>query len=348
MVTSKPVKYLCCAGLSIFVVPVFLKTVHPDYKQEKNRPESVAIVTGANGLLGSAVAHHFAIRKMRVIMACKDMDQCKSIRRQIVLTTNNKKLACRYLDLEDIDSINRFADDVIEKEPHINILVNSAGISETNGRELTKHGIEKHFAVNFLGPYLLTLRLIDKLAESAKVTRDSRIVNVVATPKRRWKIDFDDINFDKRPFKNKLAYEQSKLALAHFTILLEKLMREQKNNIYVFGFAPSTTKIKSHLELPVDEITFTKLTYGTWFTNDSASVVGSVVKAALHKKAFERSGCMYNYFGQPLGRNKGWGPRLRNEWEGKHIWKFAGDLLLQIGDQLKQEEKSKASVDESA
>lgn len=335
-------------GTAILIYPAFTKCLHLGYRREKDRRDNVAIVTGATGTIGSAVAHSFAQRKMRVILACRNMDSCKSMRRELVLHTNNKKIACRHLDLEDIDSINRFADDMIDNEPHIDIFVNCARINGTGDKQLTKYGIEKHFFVNFLGPYLLIFRLLDKLTECAKLTRDSRIVNIVESPRSRWKIDLNDINFDNREYNDTAAYEQSQLARCHFTILLDKLMRERKSNVYVLGCAPISKKIKKHLELPTNTYEDFQRQYKRWFEMDGVGIASGAIRAALDKESFEDSGHMYSYFMRPIGRFKGWGPRMRDEVEGKYIWKFAGDLLIQIGDQLKQEEKSKASVDESA
>lgn len=349
MATSRKLFWIATLGSTAICYPMIMRCIQPRYLAEKERPDRTAIVTGATGNLGGPITYHLARRKLRVIMACRDMDKCKSLRREIVLHTNNKGVVCRHIDLEDIDSINKFADEIIKNEPHIDILINNAAIKHTNKRELTKYGIEKHLFVNFLAPYLLTFRLLDKLTESASLTRSSRIINVIGNPKKDWNFDLEDANFEKRPFNSKTAYNQSKLALAYFTILLEKFNRERKNRIYVFGTSPSTNRIGESFKRPIGLKEEFKSAIGQWYYYHPERVIGSVIKCALDRDIVKRgSGKLYNYFLSSIGFKGAWGVAAENETKAKLVWNMAADLLLKAPDQLKQEEKSKTSADKLA
>lgn len=41
----------------------------------------------------------------------------------------------------------------------------------------------------------------------------SRIVNVTSSMYKRGQLDFDDLNISKKPFNEKIAYEQAALAI---------------------------------------------------------------------------------------------------------------------------------------
>lgn len=72
------------------------------------------------------------------------------------------------LDLEDFDSITKFAQDFQKKFPYLNILINNAGMYSPNEKlGLTKDGYEKHFQVNHLGHFLLTNLLLSALRRGA-------------------------------------------------------------------------------------------------------------------------------------------------------------------------------------
>ncbi|CAF0884057.1 unnamed protein product [Adineta steineri] len=167
-----------------------------------------AIVTGANTGIGKEVAHDFARRGARVIMACRDMKKCEQTREKIVADSFNTNVACRECDLSSIESIKRFADDINQNEKSLHLLINNAGVM-WHPSKLTKDGFEQHLGVNYLGHFLLTNLLIEKLSTCSP----SRIVNVTSPMYKRGQIDFDDLNISKKVFNPKIAYEQASLAI---------------------------------------------------------------------------------------------------------------------------------------
>jgi NAD(P)-dependent dehydrogenase (short-subunit alcohol dehydrogenase family) len=93
--------------------------------------------------------------------------------------------------------------------------VNNAGLY-TRERQSTADGLESTFAVNHLGPFLLTVDLLDVLKASAP----SRIVNVSSGLHYRGKMDWDDLMYERKSFSASDAYNQSKLANVLFTTAL--------------------------------------------------------------------------------------------------------------------------------
>ncbi len=91
--------------------------------------------------------------------------------------------------------------------------MNNAGVVLTERRE-TEDGFESTFAINHLGPFLLT----DLLLERIKASAPARIVNVASTAHRgaRRGLDFDDLHATRR-YKGMRVYSQSKLANIFFT-----------------------------------------------------------------------------------------------------------------------------------
>lgn len=297
------------------------------------REDRTVIVTGATGKMGSAITYHLAKRKPRIIMACRDMDKCKTIRREIVMWTGHKGIACRHLDLEDIDSINRFADEMIKDEPHIDVLINSAGVVELKEKELTKYGIEKHYFVNFLGPFLLTFRLMDKLKESANITLDSRVINIVGKPKKWWKVDTSDINFEARKYNPKIAYTQSKLALAYFTILLEKFSRDDKSHIYVYGINPMYHRLSPTFDMPIGTLEGFQSLWTAFHSTHAIRPAQPVVKCALDPNLArpDRSGKLFGRFLTGWG----WGSAAASETKAKVVWNMAAQALVEAPEKLK-------------
>lgn len=321
---TKKVVFILAGSVAI-CYPVFNLAINPAWHDRRTYPEKTAIITGGTGNLAGAMAYQFSLRKVRVILACRDIDKCRSMRREIVVRTGHKGMLCRHLDLEDVDSINKFVKDISETEPHIDILVNNAAVKRVEKKELTKYGIEKNYFVNFLAPFLLTFRLYDKLKETAAVTKDVRIINIVGAPRRNWTIDLDDINFDKRPYTPKAAYRQSKLALAHFTILLDKFNKDQKNSINVYATNPGSNKIMSAFEENTNLLSIPRL----FISNSPDMLIMNVIRCALEPKLSDgkKTGLLYSHLMSPKW---GWHGVDKREMDGKLVWNAAKQTLLNL------------------
>lgn len=75
----------------------------------------------------------------------------------------------------------------------------------------------------FLGPFLLTNLLLDKLKSSSP----SRIINVSSIAHERGKIDFENLNSEKN-YQTAEAYSNSKLANVLFNHELDKRLQGRK------------------------------------------------------------------------------------------------------------------------
>ena len=62
------------------------------------------------------------------------------------------------LDLGDLSSIKSFVEEFSIKYKQIDLIINNAGSLFVSG--YSTQGLEKNFAVNYLGPFYLTLSLL--------------------------------------------------------------------------------------------------------------------------------------------------------------------------------------------
>ncbi|QVQ51479.1 SDR family NAD(P)-dependent oxidoreductase [Spiractinospora alimapuensis] len=114
-------------------------------------------------------------------------------------------------DLASLDDVRVLAHTVLDTCDQLDILVNNAGISVPGGpREQTPEGFERHLAVNYLAPFLMTRLLLPTLSAA----RPSRIVNVVSAGQSS--ISFDDLMLNSG-YSGTRAYGQSKVALGMLT-----------------------------------------------------------------------------------------------------------------------------------
>jgi NAD(P)-dependent dehydrogenase (short-subunit alcohol dehydrogenase family) len=198
------------------------------------------------------------------------------VKEDILKETPSAKVDLLKIDLASLESVRAAANEFLAINIPLNVLVCNAGRASST-LEFTVDGIEVDFATNYLGHFLLTQMLLDKLKVTAiKSGIESRIVNVSSEAHERFQmtggIDFDAICKSEKTqgvgqnpgfFNVMKLYGQSKLAQVLYT-------RELAKRLHNDG---------------VDNVTVNSLDPGTVATNITSSI-GGIVKvfvSMMHK-----------------------------------------------------------------
>ncbi|XP_064360954.1 dehydrogenase/reductase SDR family member 12 isoform X5 [Dromaius novaehollandiae] len=123
------------------------------------------LVTGANSGIGKATAKGIAKRGGTVHMVCRNKERAEEAKAEIMTETGNQSIFLHILDISNPKEIWKFAEK-FKNEHKLNVLINNAGCM-VNQRELTEDGLEKNFATNTLGTYILTTALLPLLEKEA-------------------------------------------------------------------------------------------------------------------------------------------------------------------------------------
>ena len=198
----------------------------------------VFLITGANSGVGLGAAKAIARRGGRVIMAVRNLQKGKVALEKIRREVANADLELMQLDLADLESVNRFAEEFKKNYNQLDCLINNAGIA-LQKREQTKQGFEAHWGTNYLGPFVLTAQLLPLL----ETTTNSRIVTVASfVPKlNHVVINWDDLQYE-RNFDAMTAYGQSKLANIMFALELDEKLKEHNSPVLSLLSNPGYTK----------------------------------------------------------------------------------------------------------
>ena len=190
----------------------------PRCHSTKSLEGKTVVITGANTGIGKETAVDLAKRRARVIIGCRNMEKGKEALKEIQERSGSTNVFLEKLDLASLDSVRKFADNILNTEPRLDILINNAGVMACPYQK-TADGFEMQFGTNHLGHFLLTMLLLDRLKRSAP----SRIITVSSLGhKFAYKgINFDDIHFEKK-YDSWDAYANSKLANVLFTRELSK------------------------------------------------------------------------------------------------------------------------------
>ena len=179
---------------------------------EMRHGTKVAVVTGATGAIGKAIARQLAEQQdFEVIVACRDAGKGQRAVAEIQKATSNPAVRYELVDVARLEDIRAFVRRLAGQP--VDVLINNAAVAPRR-REETSEGIEVQFATNVLG----YLWMIQQLSDNLRRVAPSRVVNVASY----WAggLVLADLQFQRRPYNNDAAYRQSKQADRMLTVAL--------------------------------------------------------------------------------------------------------------------------------
>lgn len=212
--------------------------------------EKICIVTGANAGIGYESVKQMLNENCHVIMACRNKVRGEDAYNNIMKENTNSLLDLCIVDMGELSSIRKFSEYVHKTYKKIDILIHNAAVFNITQKQpiLTKEGVENVWAINHIGPMLLSHLLIDLLKESPQ----GRIITISSQgliAKPFLKIDLKDPEFKNKKFNIVNAYYQSKRAQVMYTYWLADMLKD--TNITVNSIRVTAVKIdiERHPEL---------------------------------------------------------------------------------------------------
>jgi NAD(P)-dependent dehydrogenase (short-subunit alcohol dehydrogenase family) len=189
------------------------------------------VVTGANSGIGRAAAQGLAGAGARVVLAVRSVEKGRAAAGGMPGQTE-----VRALDLASLDSVREFA---AGWDGDIALLINNAGVM-VPPLTRTADGFELQFGTNHLGHFALTNLLLERVR--------GRVVTVSSTAHRLGRIDFDDLNWERKPYRAWRAYGQSKLANLLFTAELQRRLTAAGSGVLATAAHPgyAATNLQFH------------------------------------------------------------------------------------------------------
>lgn len=166
------------------------------------------VVTGANSGTGKEAARRLAEAGARVVLAVRTPAKGERARAEILARHPRARLEVRRIDLADLSSVAAFADGILADGTPLDLLVNNAGVMAPPARMTTADAFELQFGSNFLGPLALTVRLLPALLAAPA----PRVTTMSSRTADFGRIDFGDLQWQRRRYVPMLSYAQSKLA----------------------------------------------------------------------------------------------------------------------------------------
>lgn len=178
-----------------------------------------AVITGGNAGIGKATAEGLARLGARVVITSRNPERGRQAVDDIRRTSGNGSIEGVHLDLASLASVRACANELTERLDAIHVLdLNAGGV--LSRRQLTEDNLETQFQANHLGHFLLTGLLLDRLKQSAP----ARIVVLSSGShaQARRGLDFDDLQWERRPYRAMEVYGATKLMNLYFTYELAR------------------------------------------------------------------------------------------------------------------------------
>lgn len=168
-------------------------------------------ITGPTAGIGAAASRELARRGARLTLFCRNPEKARALQRDIEQDTGTAP-AVILLDMADLSSVRRAAQEFLDSGAALDVLLNNAGVIHTSRHE-TVDGFEATLAVNHLAPFLLTGLLLPRLLHNP----GARIVNTSSGAHAFVReMGFDDLQA-KTAYRTFSVYGRSKLANLLFT-----------------------------------------------------------------------------------------------------------------------------------
>lgn len=179
---------------------------------ERSLRGRTCMVTGATGGIGKAAAHALARQGAELILVARDRARGEAAVEEVMRASGNPEVELLCADLGELEQVRALARGFLGSRRPLHVLLNNAGAIFV-GRRQTRAGLEATFAVNHLGPFLLTNLLLERL----RAGTPARIVNVASDAHRfAGALDFGDLQSQRR-YRAMQVYGRSKLMNLLFT-----------------------------------------------------------------------------------------------------------------------------------
>ncbi len=197
----------------------------------------LAVITGSNSGLGREAARRLAGVGAHVLLAVRSAAKGEQARDAIVGEFPQSSVKVGQVDLASLASVKDFAERLLADGTPVDLLLNNAGLMAVPSRMTTVDGFELQFGTNFLGHFVLTLRLLPLLLAAPA----PRVVTMSSMAAWSGRIKLDDLQ-SEHGYRPMAAYGASKLADLMFARRLAGIAADQSWHLVSNAAHPGYTR----------------------------------------------------------------------------------------------------------
>ena len=181
-----------------------------------------AVITGGSGGLGYETARALLAAGSDVFLGARTPDKLTASVASLQAAYPGRFIGAVPLDLAELDSVDRFADEVLALDRPIDLMIANAGIMACP-LERNSQGVELQLATNYVGHAALISRIVSAILKS----KDARVIALTSSGHHFSDVRLDDLNFEAGDYDKWLAYGQSKTASSLLAMKVHKALSGQ-------------------------------------------------------------------------------------------------------------------------
>lgn len=186
------------------------------------------LITGSTDGIGFETAGMLLAQGHHILLHGRSVEKLEKTEKKLRSEGINRGEITRYVsDLSNMADVEVLAQAIIASHKRIDVLINNAGVFKAP-KTITKDGLDIHFAVNTLAPYLLTKRLLPLLGTNA------RVINLSSAAQSP--VDLEALLGNKVISEDFSAYAQSKLAITMWS----RALAQENSELVVFAVNPGS------------------------------------------------------------------------------------------------------------
>lgn len=245
----------------------------------------VCVITGATSGVGYQVAKRLAQGGAHNIIVCRNVEKAARVKQELEEQFGSQ-VDIIQADFSRLADVRNAAELILASYPHIDVLINNAGIHNTH-RVLTEDSIEEVFAVNHVASFLFTRLLLDRMIESAP----SRIIQVNSEGHRFGGLNLEDLNWQKRRYRGLQGYGAAKIA--QLLTVWELADRLKGTGVTINAVHPGEVKTNIGMNNELSYRLYHRLII-SWLLKDPIISGNAIYYAAAAPEMAEVSGVFFN------------------------------------------------------
>lgn len=201
-----------------------------------NLQNKTVVITGATGGLGKELCHMLASRGANLVFACRNQRLADDLKNKIIEKHPTSQISFVSLDLSNMENVKSSVE-YLKQLPQIDYFICNAGVYNVPVKKLDS-GYNNIFTINFLYPYYMIKKLMDKFRENK-----TRVIAVSSIAHTYSKMNLQDIDFSiaKKPSK---IYGNSKRFLTFG--LFELFKNETQTTLSIVHPGITLTNMTNH------------------------------------------------------------------------------------------------------